>query len=169
MNAPRVEHVTTAAQLSHARDLFRAYAASLPESAQISLRHQGFEAELAALPGKFASPGGCILLALLDGHAVGVVALRPLEPSGVLPGDATPACEMKRMYVRPEARCLGIGRSLCEELLRTARGRGYRTMKLDSEPDFLPAVNLYRSVGFVDAPRYNDDPVACTVWMSLVL
>ena len=53
--------------------------------------------------------------------------------------------------------------------MRVAKERGYRSMKLDSEPDLLPALNLYRSCGFVDAPRYNDDPVACTVWMSKLL
>ncbi len=155
--------------------LFREYAASLPQSAQISLAHQGFEAELAGLPGKYAQPAGCILLgyAPLEVGAVaapvGVVALRPLDSSGIRPGDPTPICEMKRMYVSPRARGLGVGRVLTDALLEFARGAGYRMMKLDTEPDFIPAVTLYRSLGFVDVPRYNDDPVSCTLWMGLHL
>jgi GNAT superfamily N-acetyltransferase len=169
MNQTSIKPVGTVEEIALTRELFREYAASLPESAQISLRHQGFEAELAGLPGKFSSPGGCILLASIGVEAVGVVALRPLSACGVLPGDATPACEMKRMYVKPSHRGRGIGRALCEALLQEARERGYRMMKLDSEPGFLPAIGLYRKMGFVDAPRYNDDPVSCTVWMSKVL
>jgi GNAT superfamily N-acetyltransferase len=157
------DHCATAAAL------FREYARSLPRSAQVSLEHQGFEAELASLPGKYAPPGGCILLALRDGEALGVVALRPLDASGVRPGDATPISEMKRMYVRPSARGTGAGRALADALLAFARSAGYRMMKLDTESDFVPAVTLYRSIGFTDIPRYNDDPVSCTLWMGRTL
>lgn len=164
-----VEVATTHGQIAAAASLFREYAATLPASAQLSLAHQGFEAELAGLPGKYAEPQGCILLAVHDTVAIGVVALRPLDPSGVRTGDPTPICEMKRMYVRPTARGLGAGKALAVELLSRARAGGYRMMKLDTEPDFVPAVSLYRSLGFVDIPRYNDDPVACTLWMGMHL
>lgn len=164
-----VVEAVDAGHFAVAAALFREYAASLPCSAQQSLQFQGFEAELGALPGKYASPGGCILLAMHGGGAVGVVALRALDPSGVCAGDPTPICEMKRMYVKPGARGLGAGRALAVELLRFARGAGYAMMKLDTEPDFVPAVTLYRSLGFTDIPRYNDDPVSCTLWMGLRL
>ncbi len=158
-----------AAHWGVAASLFREYASTLPASAQLSLRHQGFDAELAELPGKYAEPRGCILLAILGADAVGVVALRPLDPSGVRDRDPTPICEMKRMYVQPRARGLGAGRALAAALLEYARTAGYKMMKLDTEPDFLAAVTLYRSLGFVDIQRYNDDPVSCTLWMGRAL
>jgi ribosomal protein S18 acetylase RimI-like enzyme len=137
----------------------REYARSLPESAQASLRHQGFDAEVASLPGKYAGPRGAVLLGLLETEAVGVVALRPLE-------GWPESCEMKRLYVRPLARGTGLGRLLCEELLAFAKRAGYADMKLDTERDFVAAIGLYRSMGFAEIPRYNDDPMACTVWMG---
>ena len=170
----RVILATTTQHLAHAATLFREYAAGLPQSAQCSLAHQGFEAELAGLPGKYARPHGCILLAYSEQHstdadALGVVALRPMDSSGTRPGDPTPICEMKRMFVRPTTRGTGAGRALAHQLLAFARTANYRMMKLDTEPDFIPAVTLYRSLGFVDVPRYNDDPVSCTLWMGLHL
>jgi putative acetyltransferase len=155
--------------LGSVRDLFREYAASLPETAQRSLAFQGFEAELAALPGKYQEPAGCIILAREGRTALGVVAMRALDPSGERATDPTPICEMKRMYVRPDARGKGVGRALGAALLAAARNAGYKMMKLDSESDMLHALSLYRSLGFVPIPRYNDDPVSCTVWMGAVL
>lgn len=140
-------------------DLFREYAASL----DFSLGYQGFEAELAALPGKYASPGGGVLLAIVDGVAAGCVAMRAIERP---PDGPEPVCEMKRMYVRPAFRGLKLGRRLAEQLLAAARAAGYRRMLLDSESTFTAAVTLYRSLGFVEIPRYNDDPMPCTLWME---
>ena len=73
---------------------------------------------------------------------------------------------MKRMYVKPAARGLGVGRALAERLILEACQIGYGMMKLDTEPDFAAAVGLYRSLGFGDITRYNDDPVACTMYMG---
>lgn len=150
------------ADLDAARELFREYAASLP----FSLDYQGFDTELAALPGKYAPPGGRILLAWEGSTPLGCIAVRPLA---ALDDDAAPVCEMKRMYVRPTARGLGVGRALGKELLRVARAAGYATMKLDTESDFAAAVALYRSLGFAECPRYNDDPMPNTIWMSIML
>ena len=150
------------AELAAAAALFREYAASLP----FPLDYQGFEEELATLPGKYADPGGVILLARRQGTYVGCIAMRPLA---AMPGDPAPVCEMKRMYVRPTARGLGLGRSLALALLDHARASGYRMMKLDTESDFVAAVALYRSLGFAEIPRYNDDPMPSTIWMGLPL
>ncbi len=142
--------------------LCREYAASLP----FSLCFQGFEEELAGLPGKYARPRGCMLLALADGLPAGCVAMRPIEP---LPGDPAPVCEMKRLWVRPTHRKLGIGRLLCERLISEAKAAGYALMKLDSEPDFSAAMGLYASLGFTPIARYNDDPHPQTVYLGLPL
>jgi GNAT superfamily N-acetyltransferase len=101
--------VRTARDLATTVDLFRAYAASL----DVDLAYQNFEAEMAAIPGKYAPPTGELLLARdADGKPVGCVGLRPIEPHG--------CCEMKRLYVSPEGRGTGLGRKLVDALVRVA-------------------------------------------------
>lgn len=162
MKRVTVIEATTPDQIEAFRGLCVEYAASLP----FSLCFQGFDREMESLPGAYAAPAGVILLALDGAAPIGGVALRRIES---LPGDPDPVSEMKRMYVRPSARGLGAGRALGERLISAARARGYRMMKLDSEPDFHAAMGLYRSLGFVDIPRYNDDPHPQTVYLGLVL
>jgi len=142
-----------------AAELFREYAASLP----FSLCFQGFDDELANLPGKYARPAGRLLIGWVDDVPSGCVAFRPIE---ALAGDVGPVCEMKRLYVKPDARGLKLGRRLCERLLDEASLAGYQFMKLDSEPDFDAAVGLYRALGFRTIPRYNDDPHPQTIYLG---
>ncbi len=148
------------------RELFLEYARSLDGGAHMSLHHQGFEKELEQLPGRYVEPRGCILLACVDDRPAGCAALREIPP---LVGEVGPMCEMKRMYVRPAFRGQGLGRELAVELLAFAVRVGYRAMKLDTEPTFLEALGLYRSLGFREIPRYNDDPVPCTMFMGVEL
>lgn len=143
--------------LEQARGLFLEYAAGLP----FSLDYQGFGQELDALPGKYAPPAGRLLLATEAGRALGCVAFRPLSPPEI--------CEMKRLYVRPEARGQRLGALLAESIIDAARAAGYRRMRLDTSRDMTAAVRLYESLGFSPIDRYNDDPVPGTVWMELAL
>jgi putative acetyltransferase len=160
------------------RRLLREYEASLP----YSLCFQGFTEELDGLPGKYTPPKGAMLIAELTSVSTdvvgdakrttvaGTVAFRELDPSGVLPEDPQPICEMKRLYVAPWARGRSIGRLLCEALILAARNAGYRFMKLDSDAaGMAEAVGLYRSLGFKDVPRYNDDPIDGTIWLGRTL
>ena len=171
---PQIVHAHAAPLLESARRLFAEYAASIARVAACSLEHQGFDAELATLPGLYAPPTGCMLLAIHssapdspalyteppDHTILGCIALRPLPKLG-------PAvCEMKRMYVRPAARRLGLGIALGDRLIAEARAAGYKLMKLDTSDTMLPAIALYRSLGFVECPRYNDDPMTDTVWLD---
>ncbi len=160
---------TSSADFAFAAELFREYVASLP----FPLDYQDFDNEVANLPGKYAQPQGCILIAWqrtgLTPTPVGCIAMRPLDPSSLRVGDIEPVCEMKRMYVRPAARGLRLGRLLAERLLDEARKSGYRMMKLDTETIFTAATTLYRSLGFVECERYNDDPQPDTTWMRLKL
>jgi GNAT superfamily N-acetyltransferase len=134
--------------------LFRAYAASL----DVDLAYQGFEAELAGLPGKYAPPGGALLLARdAGGIPVGCVGLRPIQPEG--------CCEMKRLYVAPEGRGTGLGRLLVEALVREAERLGYGEMRLDTLPSMADAMALYGKLGFVPMAPYYDTPVAGTLFM----
>lgn len=147
---------TSAADLAAVADLMRAYA----DWIDIDLGFQGFEAELASLPGKYAPPTGALLLArLADGAAVGCVALRSLSEAG--------CCEMKRLYVLPEGRGLGLGRRLAEAIVAEARRIGYREMRLDTLPSMQGALAIYGSLGFVETGPYYETPVAETVFLRL--
>jgi len=152
-----------AADLDAIRTMFGEYAQSLG----FSLAYQGFEEELAGLPGKYAPPTGALLLAKVDGDAAGCVALRPLD-SGI--------CEMKRLYVRPRHRGKrgadgrSIGRALAEDVVVAARGLGYQRLRLDTIAGKMrQALSLYRSMGFVEIPPYYSSPVPDTAYMELVL
>ena len=149
--------VTSTAQLDDVRVLCREYADMLG----LDLETQNLSQELAQLPGKYAAPAGCLLLARVADRAAGCVALRPLGER---------VCEMKRLYVRPSCRGLGLGRLLVERLLQEARERGYATMRLDTIPERMQsAVALYRGFGFVNIPAYWSNPLPGVEYMELAL
>ena len=133
--------------------IFREYIAS----PTVSLAFQDYEPELAALPGKYAAPRGQLLLAWHGERAVGCAAFREI--------DAT-TCEMKRVYVRPDARGLNVGRQLVERLLRDAKAAGYARMCLDVLPEFVAARQLYGSLGFAPAPPVAFNPVPGTEFLG---
>ncbi len=138
--------------LNAVRALLREYVQSLG----IDLAFQGVEEELAGLPGEYASPRGCFLLAFAGGgELAGCCGLRPLENV-----DYLDACEMKRLYVRPAYRRLGAGRQLAEATLDAARQAGYRNLLLDTLSDMETARALYTDLGFVEVPPYYHNPIA---------
>jgi ribosomal protein S18 acetylase RimI-like enzyme len=143
--APRV---ALADEIDVVRALFREYADSLG----VDLSFQGFEEEIAALPDGY----DVILLAGTDG----CVGVRPFE-DGV--------CEMKRLYVRPSVRGMGLGHTLAVAAVEHARAFGYRAMRLDTMPAMGAAQALYESLGFVEIPPYRHNPVAGTRFMELDL
>jgi len=148
---------TSPDDLATVRRLFRAYADWLA----VDLRFQGFEQELATLPGAYAPPQGRLLLAKVGGEAAGCVALRPLEPD---------VCEMKRLWVEPGFAGFGLGRELAEVIIATARAAGYRRMRLDTLPARMPAAqHLYRSLGFVEIAPYYPNPLDGVVMLELAL
>jgi len=159
----------TPTEMPLAAALFREYAQSIAYLCAASFAQQNLDEELRSLPGKYAEPAGCILLARDATDApIGCVALRPIDAAAHDREDDR-ICEMKRLYTRPEARGLGAGRRLCEELIAFARGAGYTLMKLDTEPELDAACALYRTLGFIDIPRYNDDPQPKTLYLGLPL
>jgi putative acetyltransferase len=139
------------------RELFLEYADSLG----FSLCFQGFDQELAGLPGKYAPPQGRLLLAELLGKPAGCVALHPLQPE---------IAEMKRLYVRREFRGKGVGIGLMNTILREAKKIGYQRLRLDTiQPLMSDAIAMYRRFGFYEIAPYRPNPIAGTLYMELAL
>ena len=152
-STPAIELMTpaAAAQFDDTRQIFREYAASLG----VDLCFQGFDAELAALPGEYEGPLGALLLATVDGEVAGCGALRPLVDV-----DYANACEMKRLYVRPAFRRFGLGRLLAQALLDHGRQAGFSAMLLDTLDEMEAARELYASLGFEEVAPYYYNPLA---------
>jgi len=149
-------HAILPEHFEDARMLFKEYASGLG----VDLCFQDFEHELKELPGEYSEPNGCILLAFVNSELAGCVALRPFSPG---------VCEMKRMYVRPTFRGKGIGLALAQDVIREARNRGYRKMRLDSLPTMKEALALYRSLGFREIDAYRPNPIEGAIYMELTL
>lgn len=156
-NWPKLEidRAENAFQYSQAKNLFQQYADSL----DFDLDVEGFRGEMDEFPWQYASPQGCILLAREEDQYLGCVALRPL-------GDVV--CEMKRLFVSPDAQGRGIGRALVHELIRCARQIGYQGMRLDTVPSMRSARTLYRAFGFRDIESYGDSPIEGAIFMELI-
>lgn len=149
--------VQSAEDVRSARELFEEYAAWLG----LNLCFQNFEKELAELPGEYVPPSGRLFLAIENDQIAGCVAVRKI---------ADDTCEMKRLYVRPAFRGLGLGRRLIETIIAAAREIGYQHMRLDTLPGKMdPAIAMYRSLGFKNIDPYYDNPVAGAAFMELDL
>lgn len=136
--------------------LFREYQQGL----SVSLDFQSFDEEVALLPGKYAPPGGGILLARMKGEAAGSVAWYRLAPE---------IAEIKRLYVRPAFRGVGLGKALLERVIGNVRAAGYRKLYLDSLHRLAEARKLYESFDFRDIPPYNVNPEPDVYYMELDL
>jgi putative acetyltransferase len=141
-----------AAALDEVRVLLREYEASLP----FPLDFQGFDSEVAELPGDYRGPGGALLLA----PGRGCVAIRRIDDD---------ACELKRLYVRPAERGTGLGRALVEAAIARARELGYRRVLLDTTPGMEAAHELYRRLGFRETAPDTENPVPGTRFLVLEL
>ena len=142
--------------LSLVRKLFLEYA----ESLGFSLCFQDFDKELAGLPGEYAPPTGCLILAVVDSLPCGCVALHRLE-EGI--------CEMKRLYIKPEFRGKGFGKLLVNAVIDEAKKIGYSKMRLDTVPQMKEAINLYRGIGFKEIEPYRKNPIDGALYMEMDL
>ncbi len=149
----RIAAVDTKRDVGIARTLFLEYQRAL----DVDLCFQGFEAELASLPGAYAPPTGCLLLAFLDGDPIGCVALQRVSDT---------RGEMKRLYVRPSARGTGVGRILVDRVLEAAKAIGYSEVVLDTLPTMIEAQRLYDQLGFREIEAYRPNPISGTRYLG---
>lgn len=139
------------------RELFIEYRAWLVEHREVTafddatfetgLRY--FDQEVESLPGEYGPPGGALFLAFRERRPIGLGALRYLRSN---------TGEAKRIYVRPEARGLGLGRRITRAILNRARALGYERVVLDTLPKMTAAIRVYRGMGFVPIPAYWAHP-----------
>ena len=146
----------SAAEIETVRELFLEYQKWLG----VDLCFQGFEAELAGLPGAYVPPRGGLWLARVGGKIAGCIALRPLDDA---------MCEMKRLWIRPGFRGLGLGRRLALTAIHAARESGYAAMCLDTLGNMAEAHALYESLGFREIPAYYDNPLEDVRYLRLEL
>jgi len=149
-------HAKTVEEIEEVRIMFREYETSL----NVDLYFQGFEDELAELPGEYTPPDGALLIAVGRVGVAGCVALRKLG-EGI--------CEMKRLYVRPAFRGLGLGRILANSVVKMAIESGYSTMRLDTLDRLKSAMKLYESMGFLECDAYYENPLPGVVYRELDL
>jgi len=152
----QIKEVQTQREIEEVRSLFLEYEAFL----DADLCFQGFEEELASLPSKYVRPTGALLIALDGEKAIGCVALRKLEES---------VCEMKRLYVKPEARRTGLGRRLAQEIILVACELGYTLMRLDTLNRLTQAMHLYERLGFRKTKPYYANPLSDVVYWEFEL
>jgi putative acetyltransferase len=154
--ALQIAQAISAEDFATARSLIEEYAASLG----VDLSFQDFAHEIDSLTTEYSPPRGRLLLARIEGLAIGCGALRPFDES---------ICEMKRLYVIPARRRTGAGLMLAQKLISEARAIGYRAMRLDTLPGMEKAQQLYRSLGFHEIPAYRYNPIAGTQFLELNL
>lgn len=142
--------------LNMIRVLFHHYLSEL----DVNLCFQDIEKEIEYLPGKYGEPDGCLLLLLKNKQSVGCIALRKMS-QGV--------CEMKRLYIEPEFRGLGLGNILVKELIERARQKSYNKMRLDTLTRLKPAIKIYETFGFKKVPAYYDNPLDEVLYYELDL
>jgi putative acetyltransferase len=159
---PTIALVTpsTPEDIAAVRQIFTEYAQSL----NVDLCFQDFEAELELLPGEYAAPRGALLLAMVDQQVAGCCALRPLDSA-----DDPNASEMKRLYVRPAYRRLGLGRQLAEAILDAARQFDYSCVLLDTLDEMETARALYEDLGFEEIPPYYHNPLPGAHYLKVML
>jgi carbonic anhydrase len=121
---------------------------------------QNFAAELQGLPGAYAEPEGLLLIAWAGETPAGTIGLRSLSAR---------ACEAKRLYVSPGFRGHGLGRTLLNRLVESARSIGYETMYGDSLPSMGEALSMYRSFGFQQVEAYSATPTPGAIYLALAL
>ena len=141
------------ADIPHVQQMLREYVKWIG----LDLAFQEIDAELDLMPGDYAPPLGALFVAVEGDRYLAMIALRPLEGA---------VAEMKRLYVRPEARGRGLARRLIARLCEEAKRLNYTELRLDTLPMMGEAQALYEACGFVDIEPYYETPIAGTRFMA---
>lgn len=157
---PRGVTISEVADPGRQLDVVRSLLSEYLHAEASRVRAPDYQVELTSLPGAYAPPAGCLLLAELGGLAAGCVALRPLSAD---------RCEMKRLYVRAAFRGAGLAGILVERVMASARERGYAEMYLDTLPEMRAARVMYEMLGFRQCPPYLEEPTPGADCMVLSL
>lgn len=142
--------------IEQAKELIREYAQSL----EFDLGFQDFDQEMENFPGQYASPKGCLYIALDENQPIGCVAVRDFG-QGI--------CEMKRLYVKPNFRGQKVGKLLADVVIKAARDMGYDYIRLDTIPSMKQANMLYNSLGFKQIVPYRFNPIEGATFFELNL
>jgi carbonic anhydrase len=156
IGVPAIVTAQSQEDLETMRQLMLEYAAERG----LDLGFQGFDQEVATLPGAYGAPEGTLLMARIDGVPAGCVGVRRSSPG---------IAELKRLYLRPGGRGSGLGRALVTAAIEWARVAGYRLMRLDTVPGMEVAQELYRSLGFREIPPYRHNPIPGVKFFELEL
>ncbi|MDQ5846995.1 MAG: GNAT family N-acetyltransferase [Acidobacteriota bacterium] len=153
----KLKQVESEEDIQQTRRLFDEYVTWLG----VNLCFQNYDKEVAELPGEYVPPTGRLCIATENDEVAGCIALRKLD-DGI--------CEMKRLYVRPQFRGSGLGRTLVDRVIEEARAIGYDRMRLDTLPGKMDqAIAMYDSLGFKEIERYYDNPYETAAFMELDL
>lgn len=145
------------------RELFEEYTRMLIENDPVFAQYlviQNYEKEINDLTVKYGPPKGRLYIAFTDGKPSGCIGLKSFGENG---------CEMKRLYVRPEYRGMGLGRALASKVIGEAKKEGYTHMLLDTLPFLTDAQRMYRSMGFYEIPPYLESPMTDAIYLRLDL
>lgn len=125
----------------------------------------GYDAELRGLPGKYLRKDADLLVARVHGHGAGCVAIAEKVLT-----NGTRSAEMKRLWIEPRFRGLGLGRALVVRAIEWAREQACSAVVLDTVDEAMPeAAALYRSLRFEETVRFNDNPVPGLRFYKLML
>tara|TARA_Y100001970_G_C14250607_1_gene871540 strand:- start:1694 stop:2167 length:474 start_codon:yes stop_codon:yes gene_type:complete len=152
----RIKFAENKSDFFNARLLFKEYSDSL----DFSLSFQNFEKELENIPGKYSKPHGCIILALDNFDSVGCIGMRPLGKF---------SCEIKRLYLKPAYRGLGLGKVLAEKIIEYSIERKYTKVFLDTTTKMKEAIKIYKSLGFAETSPYYNNPLHDVIFFELKL
>ena len=120
------------------------------------LSFQNLNDELKDPAAKYTAPEGELLVAVENTKLLGMVAYHRLSDS---------RCEMKRLYVKPEARGLHLGDILVQAIIGHARAAGYQEMVLDTIAPLKAAISLYKKHGFTECSPYYNNPMSDVIYM----
>lgn len=152
-----IKEASTPESYELGKQLFEAYATEL----QVDLSFQGFAEEMAEIAQQYGRPGGCLYLAYAaQPQPVGCFGIR-------MWGGTT--CELKRMFIRPSHRGLGIGKQLLIKSVTAAYELGYEKMRLDTLPSMQAAIKLYQQLGFYEIPPYRYNPIKGTKYFERIV